>query len=51
MLLRAKESLATIREISKVALIAGSSQQGKAFLAYVGSNCVTQLYLSSPLAL
>ena len=34
--------------MSKVALTAGSSQQGKACLASVASNWVTAAYLSSP---
>ena len=48
MLHKATLSLGTMREISKVALMAGSSQHGKARLASVGSNWVTPLYLSSP---
>jgi len=31
--------------ISNVALMAGSSQQGNAFLAETASNCVTAIYL------
>uniref|UniRef100_A0A182TJD9 Uncharacterized protein n=1 Tax=Anopheles melas TaxID=34690 RepID=A0A182TJD9_9DIPT len=47
---RATRLVGTIREISNVALMAGSSQQGKQRRASVASNCVTPAYRSSPLA-
>ena len=48
MLERAVLSLGTLRVIVKVALTAGSSQQGKQRLAEAASNCVTAIHRSLP---
>ena len=48
MLDRATMFLVRPRLISKVALRAGSSKQGKAFLADVGSKCVVAIVIFFP---
>lgn len=48
---KATKSLGTVRLMSKVALCAGSSQQGKHLRASVDSNWVTAAYVSSPFSL
>uniref|UniRef100_A0A182QAY0 Uncharacterized protein n=1 Tax=Anopheles farauti TaxID=69004 RepID=A0A182QAY0_9DIPT len=47
---RATRSFGTTSVMSKVALMAGSSQHGKQRRASVASNCVTPAYRSSPVA-